>query len=39
MSTAQLYFLVAPIVLLLVIGGGVGIWLYATRDVERHRAR
>ncbi len=39
MSTAQLYFLLAPIVLLLVIGGGVGIWLYATSDNGRHRAR
>lgn len=37
MSAAQLYFLLAPIVMFLVIGGGVGIWLYATRDKARHR--
>jgi hypothetical protein len=39
MSAAQLYFLLAPIVLLLVVGGGVGIWMYATRDDKRRRAR
>ena len=39
MSAAQLYFLLAPVVLLLVIGGGVGIWMYTTRDAGRRRAR
>ncbi len=39
MSAAQLYFLVAPIVLLLVVGGGVGIWMYATRAEKRPRVR
>jgi len=39
MSAAQLYFLLAPVVLLLVVGGGVGIWMYATRDGARHRTR
>ena len=39
MSAAQLYFLLAPIVLFIVVGGGVGLWLYATSDNRRHRAR
>ncbi len=37
MTDAQLYFLIAPIVLFAVLGGGVGIWLYATRDEARRR--
>jgi hypothetical protein len=32
MSPAQLYFLIAPIVLLAVVGGGVAIWWFATRN-------
>jgi hypothetical protein len=37
MTTAQLYFLIAPIVLIVVVGGGVGLWLYATKgDARRH---
>jgi len=39
MTPVQLYLLIAPVVLLLVIGGGVGIWLYATRDNGRRRPR
>ncbi len=35
MTPVQLYLLIAPIVLLVVVGGGVGIWLYATRDEAR----
>jgi hypothetical protein len=39
MTPAQVYFLVAPIVLLIVVGGGVGIWLYVTRDEARRHSR
>jgi len=39
MTAAQLYLLIAPIVLVATIGGGVAIWWFATKDNVPHRSR
>jgi hypothetical protein len=37
MTPAQLYLLIAPIVMLAVIGSGLAIWWFATKDSAPHR--
>ena len=39
MTAVQTYLLVAPIVLLIVCGIGVGVFLYVTKEKPKHRPR